>query len=130
MTSPLDELILYRMNRAYETFKEAETMSANNHFHGAANRMYYACFYAVNALLLREGLSATKHSGVRSLFNRHYIKTGIISADAGVVYNTLFDIRQTSDYEDLYIIDSEKIKSLMPRVKAFLQEVERQFASQ
>ena len=52
------------------------------------------------------------------------------SADAGVVYNTLFDIRQTSDYEDLYIIDSEKIKSLMPRVKAFLQEVERQFASQ
>jgi len=130
MTSPLDELILYRMNRAYETFKEAETMSANNHFHGAANRMYYACFYAVNALLLREGLSAKKHSGVRSLFNRHYIKTGIISADAGVVYNTLFDIRQTSDYEDLYIIDSEKIKSLMPRVKAFLQEVERQFASQ
>lgn len=127
MTSPLDELILYRRNRAYETFKEAETMSANNHFHGAANRMYYACFYAVNALLLREGLSATKHSGVRSLFNRHYIKTGIISADAGVIYNTLFDIRQTSDYEDLYIIDSEKIKSLMPRVKAFLQEVERQF---
>lgn len=98
MTSPLDELILYRRNRASETFKEAETMSANNHFHGAANRMYYACFYAVNALLLREGLSATKRSGVRSLFNRHYIKTGIISADAGVIYNTLFDIRQTSDY--------------------------------
>jgi len=129
MTSPLDELILYRMNRAYETFKEAETMSANNHFHGAANRMYYACFYAVNALLLREGLSATKHSGVRSLFNRHYIKTGIISADAGILYNTLFDLRQTSDYEDMFSIDAEKINSMMPRVKAFLQEIEQQFST-
>jgi len=129
MTSPLDELILYRMNRAYETFKEAETMSANNHFHGAANRMYYACFYAVNALLLREGLSATKHSGVRSLFNRHYIKTGIISADAGILYNTLFDLRQTSDYEDIFNIDAEKINSMMPCVKAFLQEIEQQFST-
>jgi uncharacterized protein (UPF0332 family) len=130
MTSPLDELILYRRNRAHETFKEAETLAANNHFRGTANRMYYACFYAVNALLLRDGLSAVKHSGVRSLFNRQYIKTEIISADAGVLYNTLFDIRQTSDYEDMFVIDAEKINSMMPRVKAFLQEIERQFSNQ
>lgn len=77
MTSPLEDLIRYRLNRANETFKEAETLAENGHFHGAANRMYYACFYAVNALLLRDGLSAVKHSGVRSLFNKQYIKTEI-----------------------------------------------------
>jgi len=41
MTSALDELILYYRTSAFETLKEAKTMSANNHFHGAANRMYY-----------------------------------------------------------------------------------------
>jgi len=40
------------------------------------NRLYYACFYAVSALLIQQGLSSSKHTGVRSLFNRHYVKTG------------------------------------------------------
>ena len=110
-----------------ETFAEAQTLVDNNHFQGAANRLYYACFYAVNALLLRDGLNSAKHSGIRSLFNRQYIKQGRISTDAGVLFNTLYDIRQTSDYEDLYIIDSERINSLVPRVKLFLQEIEQQF---
>ena len=126
MNPPLEELILYRLNRAKETYSEAQTMADHGHYQGAANRMYYACFYAVNALLLRDGLSSAKHSGIRSLFNRQYIKPGIISADAGILFNTLYDIRQTSDYEDLFIIDSEKINSLLPGVKLFLQEIEQQ----
>ena len=127
MNPSLEELILYRLNRAKETYSEARTMADHSHYQGAANRMYYACFYAVNALLLRDGLSSSKHSGVRSLFNRNYIKPGFITDDAGVLFNTLYDIRQTSDYEDLFIIDSEKVNSLMPRLKLFLQEIEQQF---
>jgi hypothetical protein len=38
----------------------------------------YACFYAISALLVRDGLSSSKHAGVRSLFNRQYVKTGKI----------------------------------------------------
>lgn len=87
--------------------------------------MYYACFYAVNALLLNEGLSASKHSGVRSLFNKHFIKTSLICEESGILYNTLYDIRQTGDYEDFYVVDEEKIKSLLPRVKIFLSETEK-----
>lgn len=126
MNPPLEELILYRLNRAKETYSEAQTMADHGHYQGAANRMYYACFYAVNALLLRDGLSSAKHSGIRSLFNRQYIKPGIISADAGILFNTLYDIRQTSDYEDLFIVDPEKINSLLPGVKLFLKEIEQQ----
>jgi len=40
------------------------------------NRLYYSCFYAVSALLVRDGLSSLKHAGVRSLFKRHYVRTG------------------------------------------------------
>ena len=87
MTTSLDELIRYRRNRASETLEEARIMTNNAHYQGAANRLYYACFYEVNALLLKDGLSSVKHSGIRSLLNQKYIKTGSISEKAGVVYN-------------------------------------------
>jgi uncharacterized protein (UPF0332 family) len=61
------------------------------------NRLYYACFYAVSALLLRHGFSSSKHTGVRSLFNRHFVKTGKISKALAQIYNDLFARRQESD---------------------------------
>lgn len=42
------------------------------------NRIYYAMFYAVNALLIAKGFSASKHSGVRALFNKEIVNKGLI----------------------------------------------------
>ena len=51
MTEILDEeskkaLISYRVQRAYETLKEAEVMIRESFYNAAVNRMYYACYYA------------------------------------------------------------------------------------
>ena len=44
-------LIAYRIQRAYETLKEAEVMKRENFYNAAINRLYYACYYATVALL-------------------------------------------------------------------------------
>ena len=72
MTDGQRELVRYRMERASETLQEARLMVEGGHLHGAANRIYYACFYAVVALLLTRDLASPKHSGVMALFNRHF----------------------------------------------------------
>ena len=41
---------------------------------GALNRVYYAMFYAVPALLASRQLSASKHSGAIALFHRKFVK--------------------------------------------------------
>ena len=46
-------LLAYRMQRAYDTMKEAEVMIRETFYNAAINRMYYACYYATVALLLR-----------------------------------------------------------------------------
>src|SRR2546425_9075111 len=78
MSAERDVLIHYRMARARETLAEADLMAQSGHWHGCVNRLYYTCFYAVTALLLRHDLSAGKHMGVRSLFNRHVVRTGVM----------------------------------------------------
>ena len=76
-----NDAIQYRMDRAFETLKDVDLLASEERWHACVNRLYYACLYAVSALLLKNGLSSSKHTGVRGLFNRHFVKPGIISRD-------------------------------------------------
>jgi len=61
------ELITYRCLRSEETLNEAKLLFDAGYYNAAVNRLYYACFYIVSALLLTEGMSSAKHSGVKAL---------------------------------------------------------------
>jgi hypothetical protein len=52
-----EEIIRYRLKRAEETYQEALLMRREKHWNTCANRLYYACFYAVSALLQQHGFS-------------------------------------------------------------------------
>ena len=88
----LQALIDYRLQRATETLVEARLMQNAKHWNSCANRLYYAAFYAVSALLVKDGHAASKHSGVKALFNQYYVKPGTIEKDKGRLYNRLFYI--------------------------------------
>jgi uncharacterized protein (UPF0332 family) len=94
------ELVSYRMTRAEETLEDARILARAGRWNACVNRLYYACFYAISALLVRDGLSSSKHAGVRSLFNRRYVKTGEVPKDFARIYNDLFERRQEGDYID------------------------------
>jgi len=119
-------IIRYRMERAEESLCAAELLGDAGHWNDFVNRLYYACFYAVSALLLTHGHSSSKHSGIRSLFMRHCIKTGLIPAELGKTYTRLFDCRQTSDYEDLFEAREEEVKPWLEEAKNLIEEIERQ----
>jgi len=91
MNQAKKDLLNYRISRADESIDEARMLAASGHWNASVNRLYYACFYAVAALLIKNDLSSVKHSGIRSLFNRHYVKTGIIPKKIALIYNFLFE---------------------------------------
>lgn len=116
----LQALIEYRLQRADETLEEARLMQQIGHWNTCANRLYYAAFYAVSALLIRDGYSASKHSGVKAFLNQHYVKTERISKEQGRLYNRLFDLRQEGDYIDFVSLDEERIEPLIAKTKTLL----------
>lgn len=89
----LEALISYRVQRAMDSLEEARLMQRNEHWNTCANRLYYAAFYTVSALLVQGGYSASKHTTVKALFNRHYVKPGTVPKEHGRLYNHLFDLR-------------------------------------
>ena len=123
MTDGQAELIRYRLSRARETLEEATELGNSGHLYGAANRIYYACFYAVIALLLTENLSNSKHSGVIGLFNKNFVKTGEIPKEMGKFYARMFDNRLESDYGELIEIEPDEIKQDLATAAEFIRLV-------
>ncbi|NJN28258.1 MAG: HEPN domain-containing protein [Cyclobacteriaceae bacterium] len=46
------ELVKYRLDRATDTFDDSLILRKRQKWNSAVNRLYYAAFYAVSALLL------------------------------------------------------------------------------
>jgi uncharacterized protein (UPF0332 family) len=82
----IQALIDYRLQRADEALEEARLMQNIGHWNSCANRLYYAAFYAVSALLVRDGRAASKHSGIKALFNQHYVKLSVATKENGRLY--------------------------------------------
>ena len=126
MSQGREDLIQYKLQRSDETLEEAKVMFQTSHLFGAANRIYYACLYAVSALLLSRNLSSHKHSGILSLFNKHFVKTGRISVELGKFYSRIFDTRLESDYADVVTIDVNEIKNDIKTAEIFISAVKSQ----
>ena len=125
MTSPIKDLVKYRLDRAIETIEEAVLLANNNHWNAGINRLYYACFYATNALLIKHNLSSSKHTGVRAILNRAFVKKGIIPKELAAIYNDLFEYRKESDYEDFYHAEPETVKQMIDKTKKYVNFIKK-----
>ena len=117
------DLVRFRMERAAESLEEADLLGQAHRWNGCTNRLYYACFYAVSAIMARDGESSSKHRGVRSFLNQRYISTGRLEPDFGKFYNALFDMRLDGDYEDFFAFDDEKVRPLIDEAQRFVARV-------
>jgi uncharacterized protein (UPF0332 family) len=123
LTEDTSAVVEYRMNRARATLVDARVLAEASRWNACMNRLYYSCFYAVSALLIRDGLSSSKHSGVRGLFNRHYVRTGQVSKDLARLFNDLFERRQEADYLDFLEFERSQVEPLIPRVEALIADI-------
>jgi len=114
------ELIKYRYLRALETCEEAIILARENHWNTTANRLYYTCFYAVSALLLKKGFSISTHNGVKTEFHTSFVKFGIIPKQLGRTYSRLFNLRQEGDYMDFKRLEKEDIDPFFQEAKEFI----------
>ena len=54
------DLVIYRRAKAVETLDDARVLVEHGRLDSAVNRIYYAVFYIVSALLLTRRLSSSK----------------------------------------------------------------------
>ena len=87
------------------------------------SRLYYAAFYAVNALLAINGFNPKTHSGTKSIFNKEFILTGKIENRFSDFYSFLMAKRFEADYDDFVFIDENKMQSLLAETEEFVNVI-------
>lgn len=120
-----EDLITYRREKAAETLEDARIMFERKRWFSTVNRIYYALFYEIIALLQTKDLSTPKHTGVRALFNQHFVKTGIVNIDIGKFFNKMFDFRKKGDYQDFSYFEEEDVSDWMEKTEKYIIELEK-----
>ena len=113
-----------RLEKANKTLAEAIYNTEGELWNTAANRLYYACFYAACALLINNGHTTRTHSGVFSKLGEHFVSIGLISREQNKFYRRIFEQRQTGDYDDYTELSESDILPLIEPAKQFIATIE------
>ena len=124
------DLINYRREKAAEAIEDATILFEKKRLSAAVNRIYYAMFYEVSALLLNNNLSSSKHSGIRSLFNEHFVKKGIIEKEIGKFFSKMFDFRQKGDYADFIRFKESEVYEWLKNAQKNIKKLENILSDQ
>lgn len=123
-SSPLEQLILARLQQAKDSLKEAETLYQAGLLRGVINRAYYAMFYVVLALAVLRQETTSKHSSVIAFFDREYVKTGIFPRELSKSLHLSFQRRQENDYGDVFLVNEEEAHQALLEAHTFVENVE------
>lgn len=117
------DVVLYRVERAYTALEQAKLNAEMNCLEVTANRLYYAAYYAVSALLIANHIQAHTHEGNMQQFGLHFVKQGIISKDCAKHYRQLFTMRLTGDYSDRFGLTADDVLPKIQPTEEFIKQV-------
>lgn len=117
-------LVGMEMEKAKRFLDQAEEMTRLKYWDIASNRYYYACFHAIQALLIKNGLYAHTHDGLLTLFGLHFVKKGMVDNELGAFMSRMEQLREKGDYNCYYSVTEEEIGTIVDPTKKLIQRIE------
>lgn len=124
MTDKTVDLSKYRLQNACETLAAAALCLERKLYKDAINRCYYAAFYAVRAILALEEVDFKRHKDAVGYFNRNYVATEIFPREIGKKLGRLKQERESSDYDDFYIVSASDANEYYENAKLIVEVVQ------
>jgi uncharacterized protein len=124
-----ESLVLHRLQKADEALEAARVMLEKQMLSFAMNRIYYALYYSVQALMAFKGVHFSKHGQVKGYFNREFIKSGILPKEIGRFYNKAFEYRQKFDYVDFVMPEQSMVSEYYEMAQKVVCQI-RQYLDQ
>jgi len=87
------------LEKADHALEVAEALEQQGFTQDASSRIYYAMFYAAQALLKAENIEVVKHSAVESAFGYHFAKTGRVDPKYHRLLINARKVREVVDYD-------------------------------
>jgi len=117
------DYVAYRLSRARSALRSAESLLQLDELPDAVNRLYYACFYAVTALLSTEGIRVSRHTGVLSKFGELWTQPGRFPRQMGRFIHDMFERRLEGDYGEAASFDRAEVEGWLAESRSFVERI-------
>lgn len=108
--------------KALQILSQIDALKELKFWDTIANRLYYAVFHAVSALLIHDGHQVKSHKGVVQVFGLNYIVTRVFSLEEGKLYSRLQTLREEGDY-NCYIQADADIELMIEPARRFIDHI-------
>ena len=119
----MDDLVQYRIDVAKEKLKSAHILLEAGQYKDSIGRSYYALFSAVRAVLAKDQVDFSKHAGVIAYFQKNYIKTERFERKYSKYLTSAFQIRNSCDYDDFYIVSKANAEEQYRKVDEMIRVI-------
>ena len=111
------------MEKAKRTFDDMSFCMQEGKWEVASNRLYYALFHALSALLISDGYNVKSHRGTLALFGEHYVRTGIFERKDGSLLSDLVIMRDNADYNCFFEANEEKLLPYIEPTRQLISKI-------
>ena len=94
----------------------------------AANRLYYALFHAVSAMLIYDHHEVGTHRGAVNKFSLYYVKEGIFTKEEGRLYARLQRLREDGDYNCSIEVEQEEVEEKIEPTRQLIEKIKQYIA--
>ncbi len=120
----MDDLIKYRLSSAKEKLNSAKVLLEAGLYKDSVGRSYYAIFSAIRAVLAVRQVDFSKHAGVIAYFQKEFIKTEVFDKKYSKYLQQAFQIRNSCDYDDFFIVSKQDAEEQYIRATEMLTVIE------
>lgn len=117
------------LEKSQRTFEDVLFCAQESKWETAANRLYYALFHAMAALLVSDGHHVKSHRGILAMFGEHYVRTEIFSKQDGALLSELVIMRDNADYNCFFEADKEKLAPYIEPTRQLIEKIKQYIAN-
>ncbi|MBO4431743.1 MAG: HEPN domain-containing protein [Bacteroidaceae bacterium] len=121
-------LVTLELEKVDKTLAQLEVQLQGKLWEMAANRLYYALFHAVSALLICDHHEVGTHRGAVNKFSLFYVKTDIFTKEEGRLYSRLQQLREDGDYNCSIDVEQEEVEEKIEPTRQLIEKIKQYIA--
>ena len=116
-------MVELELERAERILQQLPTLAQQQYWDTLTNRMYYAAFHAVSALLIANGIQVGTHKGAIIKFNSEFVRKGVFTTEEGRLFSQLESLRERGDYNCFIDATEQEIMPFVEPLKALIAKI-------
>ncbi len=122
-------IVTLELEKVDKTLSQIGTLVDNALWDLVANRLYYALFHAVSAMLIHDHYEVGTHRGAVNKFSLFYVKAELFTKEEGRLYSRLQRLREDGDYNCYIDVEKEEVAEFLQPTLQLIEKIKTYIAS-